>query len=269
MQFCPGYKVDDLDSLQKSGVDPRKVAKTLVEVFAEMIFIHGFVHGDPHPGNILVSPNGQKGFTLVLLDHGMYKELDDGFRRDYCRFWKALILRNADEIQRIGEYFGVGGYARYLPLIFTGKPINSKSALGKGMSDEEKNIVKQELKGLAMEDISSFMESLPSDFLIILRTDGVIRSILSKLGVSRSVRLVTYAKHAVYGLSVVRDSKSGSMLVALLSIIRSKLSYLQFQCILGVLGLISWLDDVRHLSSKSLRSLLATAQRLGFSHANS
>lgn len=208
--------------------------------------------------------------SSVLLDHGMYKELDEGFKRDYCRLWKALILRDADEMQHIGECFGVGRYARYLPLIFTGKPLKSKSALGKGMSDEEKNTVKQELKGLAMEDISSFMEAVPTDFLIILRTDGVIRSILTNLGVPRSVRLLTYAKHAVYGLSVTRDSKSGSTLLTLLSIIRTKLSYLQFKCILGVLGLISWMDDFTHLSGKSLRGLLPTAPRLGFfSHVNS
>lgn len=36
----------------------------LVEVFAEMIFVHGFIHGDPHPGNILVSPGGHNGFSL-------------------------------------------------------------------------------------------------------------------------------------------------------------------------------------------------------------
>lgn len=35
-----------------------------MEVFAEMIFVHGFVHGDPHPGNILVSPEGKSGFSL-------------------------------------------------------------------------------------------------------------------------------------------------------------------------------------------------------------
>lgn len=44
-----------------------QIAKALVEVFADMIFIHGFVHGDPHPGNILVSPIGQKGFSLGML----------------------------------------------------------------------------------------------------------------------------------------------------------------------------------------------------------
>jgi predicted unusual protein kinase regulating ubiquinone biosynthesis (AarF/ABC1/UbiB family) len=36
----------------------------LIELFGEMIFVHGFVHGDPHPGNILVSPQGHGKFSL-------------------------------------------------------------------------------------------------------------------------------------------------------------------------------------------------------------
>ncbi|MCL7032462.1 hypothetical protein MKW94_016965, partial [Papaver nudicaule] len=64
MQFCSGNKVDDLKFLNDSGINPGKVAKALVEVFAEMIFVHGFLHGDPHPGNILVSPEGRNGFSL-------------------------------------------------------------------------------------------------------------------------------------------------------------------------------------------------------------
>jgi aarF domain-containing kinase len=67
MQFCKGFKVDDVESLKRTNVSPEKVAKVLVEVFAEMIFVHGFIHGDPHPGNILVSPEGQNGFSLGTL----------------------------------------------------------------------------------------------------------------------------------------------------------------------------------------------------------
>ncbi|KAF2325699.1 hypothetical protein GH714_033340 [Hevea brasiliensis] len=170
MQFCWGHKVDDVGFLKEMGINPIKVAKTLVEVFAEMIFIHGFVHGDLHPGNILVSPEGPNGFSL---DHGIYKQLDEGFRMDYCQLWKALILRT-----RI-----------------------NKSYLGGGMSAEEKRILKQELKSLKMEDISSFMESLPPDFLTILRTDGLLRSVISKLWAPQRIRL-TYAKYAVYGHSL-------------------------------------------------------------------
>lgn len=141
-----------------------QVAKALMEAFAEMIFVHGFLHGDPHPGNILVSPEGRKGFTLgmssniilsgkvclldyyyfllylinsliyvillsffkrtVLLDHGLYRELDERFRLDYCQLWKALILLDTQKIQCLGERFGVGKYAKYFPVIFTGRTID-------------------------------------------------------------------------------------------------------------------------------------------------
>ncbi|XP_062006417.1 uncharacterized protein LOC133723571 isoform X3 [Rosa rugosa] len=107
MEFCTGHKVDDVDYLKERKIDPVKVAKVLLEMFAEMIFIHGFLHGDPHPGNILVSPEGQNGFSLVLLDHGIYKQLNDKFRLDYCQLWKALILLDSKKLQHLGEQFGV------------------------------------------------------------------------------------------------------------------------------------------------------------------
>lgn len=47
----------------------------------------------------------------------------------------------------------------------------SKSALGEGMSVEERKVLKKEVKSLSMEDISSFIESLPPDFLMILRVE--------------------------------------------------------------------------------------------------
>ncbi|KAG0462507.1 hypothetical protein HPP92_020983 [Vanilla planifolia] len=62
MEFCRGQKVNDLEFMKVSGVNPTKVAQALMEAFAEMIFVHGFVHGDPHPGNILVSPERNNGF---------------------------------------------------------------------------------------------------------------------------------------------------------------------------------------------------------------
>lgn len=51
-----------------------QVAKALIELFGEMVFVHGFVHGDPHPGNILVSPQGHGKFSLgthFALLHGI------------------------------------------------------------------------------------------------------------------------------------------------------------------------------------------------------
>jgi len=52
-----------------------QVAKALIELFGEMVFVHGFVHGDPHPGNIIVSPQGHGKFSLgthFALEHGIF-----------------------------------------------------------------------------------------------------------------------------------------------------------------------------------------------------
>ncbi|KAH1263123.1 putative serine/threonine-protein kinase abkB [Glycine max] len=192
-----GIWIDDLDFLNQIGVDPEKVAKSLTELFAEMIFVHGYIHGDPHPGNILVSPEGCNGFSLVLLDHAVYTVLDEEFRKDFCQLWEALILKDSMKIMRLGERFCAGKYSRYLPIIFTGTTIESKNAVG--ISIEEKETLKHELKSLLFEDLSSFMESLPPDFIAIMRIDALLRYIIRKMDVSRVTRLLTYTKYAVYG----------------------------------------------------------------------
>ncbi|XP_034682381.1 aarF domain-containing protein kinase 1 isoform X3 [Vitis riparia] len=247
MQFCTGHKV----------------AKALVEVFAEMIFIHGFLHGDPHPGNILVSPEaeGRSGFSLVLLDHGIYKQLDETFRLDYCQLWKAVILLDSNKIQYLGDQFGVGKYSRYFPLIFTGRTIDSKSALGKGMSNEEKKKLKQELKFLKMEDISSFMESLPPDFVTILRADGLLRSLCSKLSAPQRVRLLVYGKYALYGLPPKLNPESDFMGMIVFSKFMTNLSYLQFWLHLEALEVLSWMEETQQLFNKMLRQFVVAADR--------
>lgn len=260
MEFCRGRKVDDLDFMKQRGISEVKVAKTLAEVFAEMIFVHGFVHGDLHPGNILVSPEGKNGgFCLVLLDFGICKQLDEDFRLKYCELWEALVVMDSMKIQEIGEYFGVGKYSRYFPVIFTGRTIDSKTSLGRGMSVEEKKNLKLELKSLKMEDISSFMESLPTDFLTVLRTDGLLRSLISKLGVSARVRLLAYAEYAHYGLSLKADDKSDSAIGVMLFRFKTGLRYVQLRLLFGVLRLVSWLESIKHTSTRRFKDLLAAA----------
>ncbi|KAJ0753671.1 putative ABC-type Cd(2+) transporter, protein kinase Group-Pl-3 family [Helianthus annuus] len=247
MEYCRGRRVDDLDYIREMGIDPRKVAKVLVEAFAEMIFVHGFVHGDPHPGNILVSLDEKQGFRLVLLDHGIYKTLDEEFRVNYCQLWKALVLLDSHKIQQVAQHFGIGKYAKYLSLIFTGRTINSRSAFGEGMSVEEKTNLKQEVKSLSMGDVSEFMESLPSEFLTVLRTDALVRSLTSKLGSSQRERLVVYANYALHGLSLKPDSDSGNYFVSkgVRTRIMSRIGHLQVRLVLELLQLLWWLRDTR------------------------
>lgn len=51
-----------------------QISRHLGKVYSEMIFVNGFVHCDPHPGNVLVRKRPDTGKAeIVLLDHGLYQ----------------------------------------------------------------------------------------------------------------------------------------------------------------------------------------------------
>lgn len=212
-----------------------------------MIFYHGYVHGDPHPGNILIHcRNGSQGkqFNLVLLDHGLYREFDEEFRLNFCHLWKSLVLLDPIEAQQIGERLGVGKYFKYLPVIFTGRTLDSKSDLGQGMSEEERKQLRDELRMLTFGDVSQFMESLPRDLLIVLRTDGLLRSIVSKLGGRPRTRLLINAKYAISGLSMDKTKRIGHKKQTWTRMIKSQLDYAHLRLRLEMLELQFKMKDL-------------------------
>lgn len=54
MEFIDGIKITETEKLREAGFSPKNIARTLVSAFTDMLFKHGFVHCDAHPGNILI-----------------------------------------------------------------------------------------------------------------------------------------------------------------------------------------------------------------------
>ncbi len=97
MEFMEGIKITEIGALRAAGVDRDAVARTLIEVFCEQVLVNGFFHADPHPGNILVQPEGSR---LVLLDFGLAKELPAGFRQGVLTFVAATFREDPAEMAR-------------------------------------------------------------------------------------------------------------------------------------------------------------------------
>ena len=72
MEFCSGGFIDDVNYLKKHKIDREDVSKKIGQMYADMIFQHGYVHCDPHPGNVLVHKNKSGVDEVILLDHGLY-----------------------------------------------------------------------------------------------------------------------------------------------------------------------------------------------------
>ena len=77
-------------------------------MYSKMIFDDGYVHCDPHPGNVLVTKSSSGGTEIVLLDHGLYTQLSNKFRYDYADFWHAIINRDVEAIKSSADKLGVG-----------------------------------------------------------------------------------------------------------------------------------------------------------------
>ena len=71
------------------------------------LWIGGVVHCDPHPGNIFVrrKPNGKP--ELVLIDHGLYIQMQPAFRHQYALFWKSLMTFDNGTLKDIVKTWGV------------------------------------------------------------------------------------------------------------------------------------------------------------------
>lgn len=109
----------------KGGV--KAIMQTMVELFSAQMFSWGWVHCDPHPGNILIRPHPSKPDTpqIVLLDHGLYVRVNDQFRSEWSTLWKSLLTSDYDGVAQVARGWGVG-----LPDFFASatlmKPIRLK-----------------------------------------------------------------------------------------------------------------------------------------------
>ncbi|KAI9912083.1 hypothetical protein PsorP6_009535 [Peronosclerospora sorghi] len=205
MEFIRAPKISELHAIKTMGLDPRKVARSLCAVFSEMIFCHGFVHCDPHPGNIFVrqnpDPRVKRKEQIVLLDHGLYRELDCEFRKTYCDLWRAMLLRDRTLLDDCCKKLNVGNFARYMPLLFTYRSINHKGSLDAAMTDSERKKLNEDLRRLRFSNLTDFLEQLPPDMLFVFRTNNMIRALNKDLGGTTRERFSIMGNYAVSGHS--------------------------------------------------------------------
>lgn len=212
MDFINGWRIDDVDSIRGAGIDTKEVAQAVVDAFAQMIFINGNVHCDPHTGNFLVSAKGKKGdFEVFLLDHGLYKEMDDDFRHAYCRLWKGLVLRRFDDVKQACDDLGASGLENVFALMLLNRSWKSVSKMGTDlrtkMSPEEIQDLKKDLResGLKSQaDFTSFVEKIPEELWLVFKMNALVRNVNKGLGASVN-RFKLNVRHAIRGLSVFND----------------------------------------------------------------
>ncbi|MCZ0861919.1 ABC1 kinase family protein [Methanocorpusculum vombati] len=103
MEFVSGVRSDDVDAIVAMGMDPKDLASRGLKAFMVQIFQNGFYHGDPHAGNIRVSPKGD----MVFLDFGVCGVLMKDTRNKFISLMLALFAADTDLTIRYVKNLGV------------------------------------------------------------------------------------------------------------------------------------------------------------------
>ncbi|MGZ4501807.1 MAG: ABC1 kinase family protein [Nocardioidaceae bacterium] len=102
MDFVAGKKVTDLGPLARMELDGAPLADALFAAYLKQVLVEGIFHADPHPGNVLVTPDGRR----VLLDIGMVARLEPAARDRLVKLFLALADARPDEVARIAMTMG-------------------------------------------------------------------------------------------------------------------------------------------------------------------
>ena len=94
MEFIYGDKVIELEKLRARGISPEKVNRLLIRTYLKQLLEDGFFHADPHPGNLLVMPDGR----LAFFDFGMVGRITPELQAKMIDAFFHVIAKDAEGI---------------------------------------------------------------------------------------------------------------------------------------------------------------------------
>uniref|UniRef100_A0A1A8D1A8 AarF domain containing kinase 5 n=1 Tax=Nothobranchius kadleci TaxID=1051664 RepID=A0A1A8D1A8_NOTKA len=206
-EFCNGCKINNVEEIKRQGISLKDTADKLIRTFAEQIFYTGFIHADPHPGNVLVRQGPNKRAELVLLDHGLYEYLSEHDREALCKLWRAIVLRDDAAMKTCSNALGVKEYFLFCEMLLQ-RPINMQTLGLSNILSREETAYMREMALNRFESIMQVLKFMPRPMLLVFRNINTVRSINITLGAPVD-RYYVMAKSAVRGWGKIQAEKMG------------------------------------------------------------
>ncbi|TFC06351.1 ABC1 kinase family protein [Cryobacterium mannosilyticum] len=192
LQDVTAIKINDVDGLRAAGIDPSEVADDFAAVMFDQLFVNGYFHADPHPGNIFVTPlggasgpgaEGSRSWKFTFIDFGMMGEVPDALRQGLRKLFIAAASRNGK-----GMVDGIREVGVLLPSADTAELERAMTKLfarfgGMGFA-ELQDVDPREFRAFALEFgdvVRSLPFQLPENFLLIVRAMSLTSGMCSSL----------------------------------------------------------------------------------------
>ena len=92
MEFIAGTKLNDVYASTGDEFDKKLLAKNVLDSYLQQLFIDGFFHGDPHPGNVMILEDN----VICYLDLGMMGFFDEEFKRNLSEVMLLFVDQDVD-----------------------------------------------------------------------------------------------------------------------------------------------------------------------------
>jgi ubiquinone biosynthesis protein len=96
MEYIDGIKMSATNRLREAGYDLRLIGQNFVNAIMKQIYIFGFFHSDPHPGNLSVL----SGERVVFMDFGQVGRIDEPTKQKAVNLVLAMVRYDVDAVMR-------------------------------------------------------------------------------------------------------------------------------------------------------------------------
>lgn len=181
-------KITDYEAITQAGIDLSEVAIRLFEVYLTQIFEDGFIHADPHPGNLFVNPTNSENpddpeWQLVFVDFGMVARIPPGTKSGLRELAIAVGTKDSQRMVASFQTLNVLLPSADLDLIAQAEAVALDRFWGKTM-EELNSIPFEELHEIAQqfrELIFSMPFQVPQDLIFLARTVAILSGMCTGL----------------------------------------------------------------------------------------
>ena len=136
---------------------------------------------------------------IVLLDHGLYLNIPDKLRQQYCQLWCSFVVYDHQTAVDLGTAIAGQRGGELLPAIL--RPGGLKT-----VSPEERKRLRSSAGVDNLGDLGKLLEALPRSLVDILKVSATVRGTAAHLGAPLTDRLRVNAVHALKGMSFTQDA---------------------------------------------------------------
>ncbi|MFB6250191.1 MAG: ABC1 kinase family protein [Halobellus sp.] len=169
MEYLPGTKINDLEELDRKGIDRTELATTLQRVYLQMIIDDGVFHADPHPGNLAVDDDGR----IIFYDFGMSGTVDPFIQDRIIDFYVAVANQNIDAI--LDTLIEMGTLSPEADRQVMGDVMELAIADARGEDIEQYRV--QQIIEQVESTIYEFPLRLPRNLALVLRVATVVEGV--------------------------------------------------------------------------------------------